>query len=155
MPKRKGRTSEAVDAPKSGAARLVAVVDDDASVRRSTCRLVQSFGFASQAFDSGVQFLDSGRAPETACLILDVRMPGMDGLALQRELAARALRIPIIFLTAQASEEEESRARHAGALDFLRKPVGKDTLLRAIRTAIDESTGESPGGGREDDDGGV
>ncbi|MBY0276899.1 response regulator [Candidatus Binatia bacterium] len=155
MPKGSRRTSEAVVAQKSGATQLVAVVDDDASVRRSTCRLVQSFGFASQAFGSAEEFLDSGRAPETACLILDMRMPGMDGLALQRELAARALRIPVIFLTARASEEEEARARHAGALDFLRKPVGKHTLLRAIRTAIDESIGVSPGGGREDDDGGV
>lgn len=150
MPKWTRRASDAVVAQKGGAATLVAVVDDDASVRRSTRRLVQSFGYASEAFGSAEHFLDSGSAPGTACLILDVRMPGMDGLELQRELAARALFIPVIFLTARASKEEESRARYAGALEFLRKPVGKDALLRAIRTAI----GGSTGGRREDDEDG-
>jgi len=149
MPKKKTRwTSDAVVPEASLAAALVAVVDDDASVRRSTCRLIGSSGVACEAFGSAEQFLESGRVRETACLILDVRMPGMDGLELQRELAARGLNLPVIFLTARASEEEEWRARHAGALDFLRKPVSRGVLLGAIRTALERSIG----GGREDDD---
>jgi FixJ family two-component response regulator len=143
MPKDTRRTSDALVAPTSAAAALVAVVDDDASVRRSTCRLVQSFGFTCEAFGSAEHFLDSGRAPETACLILDVRMPGMDGLELQRELTARGLSIPVLFLTARATEEEESRARLAGALAFLRKPVGRAALLHAVRTALDRRLGRT------------
>lgn len=116
---------------------LVAVVDDDASVRRSTCRLVRSFGFAAEAFASAEEYLASDRAAATGCLILDVRMPGIDGLELQRRLAGHEPRIPIVFLTGRASDEEESRARRNGALAFLRKPVGKPVLLRLLRLALE------------------
>jgi FixJ family two-component response regulator len=74
---------------------------------------------------------------ETACLLLDVRMPGMDGLELQRRLGETHRLIPIIFLSARASEEEERRALQAGAANFLRKPVTKEALLRAIRAVIE------------------
>lgn len=117
--------------------RLVAIVDDDASVRHSTRRLIRSLGHRAEAFGSAEDFLDSGRAAETACLILDVRMPGMDGLELQRRLAASNPPIPIVFITARASEEEERRARQAGAVDFLRKPVPKEALLRVLRTVFE------------------
>jgi FixJ family two-component response regulator len=119
--------------------RLVAIVDDDASVRHSTRRLIRSLGHRAEAFGSAEDFLDSGRAAETACLILDVRMPGMDGLELQRRLAASDPPIPIVFITARASEEEERRARQAGAVDFLRKPVPKEALLRVLRTVFERS----------------
>jgi FixJ family two-component response regulator len=115
---------------------LVAIVDDDASVRQSTCRLVRSFGYRAQTFGSGQEFLSSTTAPETACLLLDVRMPGMDGLEVQRRLAELGERVPIVFLTAQASEDEERRARSAGAVEFLRKPVGQATLRRVLENVV-------------------
>jgi FixJ family two-component response regulator len=126
--------------------RLVSIVDDDVSVGLSTRRLVRSFGFPAEAFPSAEEFLASDRAPRTKCLILDVRMPGMDGLALQRRLADLGLQIPIVFLTGRASEEEERRALAAGAVVFLRKPVGRDTLLRVVQQILTK-----PGGGETHD----
>lgn len=117
-------------------AQLVSIVDDDASVRQSTCRLLRSFGFRAAAFGSAEEFLASGHAARTACVILDVRMPGMDGLELQRRLADSDAQILIVFLTAHASDEEERRARRAGAVDFLRKPVTKEALLGVLRTVL-------------------
>jgi len=80
--------------------------------------------------------LGSGRVEGTACLILDVRMPEMDGLELQRQLAEFNRQIPIVFITATASEDEQRRARKAGAVDFLRKPVEEQALIKAIRAAL-------------------
>lgn len=119
--------------------RLVSIVDDDVSVRQSTRRLIRSFGFRAEAFGSAEEFLESGDAAKTACLILDVRMPDMDGLELQRRLADDGLQIPIVFLTGRASEEEERRALRAGAVDFLRKPVGRDALLRIVQRVFARS----------------
>src|SRR6266567_5662570 len=112
---------------------LVSIVDDDVSVRRSTRRLLRCCGLRAEAFASAEDFLNSGRVAETACLLLDVRMPGMDGLELQRRLAETGRLIPTVFLSARASEEEERRALRAGAVNFLRKPVSKEALLHAIR----------------------
>ena len=119
------------ETPEAG---LVSIVDDDASVRRSTGRLIRSFGFRTEAFRSAEELLNSGRAAQAGCLILDVRMPGMDGLQLQRHLIARYPQIPIVFLTARASDEEERRALHAGAVDILRKPISKEALRRVLGT---------------------
>jgi FixJ family two-component response regulator len=116
---------------------LISVVDDDVSVRRSTQRLLRCSGLRAEAFASAEDFLQSGRLPETACLLLDVRMPGMDGLELQRRLGETEWLIPIVFLSARASEEEERRALRAGAARFLRKPVSKESLLHAIRAALE------------------
>ena len=116
---------------------LVSIVDDDVSVRRSTRRLLLSSGLRAEAFSSAEDFLQSGRVTETACLLLDMRMPGMDGLELQRRLGETNRLIPIIFLSARASEEEVRRALRAGAAEFLRKPVSKEALLRAIRALLD------------------
>ena len=115
---------------------LVSIVDDDVSVRRSTRRLLRCCGLRVETFSSAEEFLQSGRVAETACLLLDVRMPGMDGLELQRRLGETHRPIPIIFLSARASEEEERRALRAGAACFLRKPVSKEALLNAIRTVL-------------------
>src|SRR2546427_7234061 len=115
---------------------LVSVVDDDISVRRSTRRLLYCCGLRAEAFSSAEDFLQSGRVGETACLLLDVRMPGMDGLELQRRLGETDHMIPIIFLSARASEEEERRALRARAAKFLRKPVSKEALLNAIRAVL-------------------
>ena len=118
---------------------LVSIVDDDVSVRRSTRRLLLSSGLRAEAFASAEEFLVSGWAKETGCLLLDVRMPGMDGLELQRRLSETDRMIPIIFLSARASEEEERRALRAGAAYFLRKPVSKEALLNAIRAVLENS----------------
>jgi FixJ family two-component response regulator len=123
---------------KSSAAPLVCIVDDDASMADSTRYLVRSFGFRAEAFLSAQEFLDSGLVTETRCLILilDLRMPGMDGLELQRNLASANRRVPIIFVTARASEDERKQAIAGGAVDFLRKPFSEDALLNAIQAAL-------------------
>lgn len=118
--------------------RLVAIVDDDASVRQSTCRLLRSVGYRAEAVGSVEEFLAAGLAERAACVILDVRMPGMGGLELQRRLVEDGPRVPIVFFTAHASDEEEARALRAGAVDVLRKPVAKETLLGVLRRALGE-----------------
>src|SRR5213594_3910301 len=118
---------------------VISIVDDDISVRRSTQRLLRSSGFHTEAFASAEEFLDSKAATATACLILDLRMPGMNGLELQRRLAQNGNPVPIIFLSAHASEEDERSALRSGAVRFLRKPVSKEALLGAIRDALKRS----------------
>ena len=115
---------------------VVSIVDDDVSVRRSTQRLLRCSGFRAEVFASAQEFLDSKSAAETCCLILDLRMPGMNGLELQRRLAQNGNPIPIIFLSSHASEEDERSALGAGAAQFLRKPISKEALLGAIRDAL-------------------
>jgi FixJ family two-component response regulator len=119
---------------------LVSIVDDDVSVRRSTQRLLSSSSLRAEAFASAEDFLQSGLVDETACLLLDVSMPGMNGLELQRRLAETDRLIPIIVLSARASEEEERRALRSGASDFLRKPVSKERLLQAILAVLENKT---------------
>ena len=115
---------------------LVSIVDDDVSARRSTRRLLHSAGLRVEAFASAEEFLMSGRAEETACLILDLRMPGMNGLQLQQRLAEDSNPVAIVFVTAHSSPEEERQALQAGAIQFLQKPISKDVLLLAIRNAL-------------------
>jgi FixJ family two-component response regulator len=115
----------------------VFVVDDDASVRRSTERLLRPLGFAIQTFASAREFLDSARLERPACLVLDVQMPGLSGLDLQRELTQRGVEIPIIFLTAHGDIPMTVRAMKGGAAEFLTKPVKSRDLLAAIQTAIE------------------
>jgi len=124
---------------------LVAIVDDDASVRRSTGRLIRSFGYRAEEFASGEEFLASPVAARAACLVLDVRMPDTDGLEVQRQLAARHLHVPVVFISGRASDDEERRARAAGAVDFLRKPLAAATLLEVLQKAF------SRGAHHEDD----
>ena len=115
---------------------LVSIVDDDASTRRSVQRLISSFGLRAEAFASAQEFLGSGRVQETALLILDVRMPDMDGLELQDLLGRNNYRIPIIFVTAYASDDQQRRATQAGAVAFLRKPVSEQTFISEIQAAL-------------------
>ena len=116
---------------------LIFIVDDDVSVRRSTGRFVRSLRMRAETFASAQDFLNSGRVADAACLILDVRMPDMDGPELQRRLRETRQRIPVVFISARATKEEEDRALRCGAVVFLRKPVGKDTLLRVIHMALE------------------
>ena len=99
--------------------------------------LLRCFALRAEAFASAEEFLQSGHVAETACLLLDVGMPEMNGWELQRHLPEIDRLIPIIFLSGRAGEEEERRARQAGAAGYLRKPVNKETLLQAIRSAIE------------------
>jgi FixJ family two-component response regulator len=130
-----------------GARELVAIVDDDASVRQSLARLIRSLGYGTQLFGSADEFLGSTAPASTACLLLDVRMPGMDGITLQRHLVERGDRIAIVFITAQATDEEERRARSAGAIDFLRKPIDQAALRHALDRAL--RAARSPRGDRD------
>src|ERR1700756_393931 len=115
---------------------LVSVVDDDESVRRSTRLLVESFGYRAAVFESAEGFLRFGQLRDTSCLVLDVQMPGMDGLELQTQLAAEGCGIPIIFITAYDDQESCRRALRAGAVAFLGKPFTDQQLLQAIRSAL-------------------
>ena len=119
-----------------GRKNLISLVDDDESVRRSTTLLIESFGFHAAAFQSAESFLKSGQLQETACLIVDVQMPGMNGLELQSHLATAGYKIPIIFITAHDSRESRQQALQAGAVAFLGKPFGDEDLLQAIRGAL-------------------
>jgi FixJ family two-component response regulator len=115
---------------------LISVIDDDESVRRTTTLLIESFGFRAAAFESAEQFLSSGKLEDTSCLIVDVQMPGMNGLQLQSQLASAGCRIPIIFITAFDGKEARRRAIQAGAVAFLGKPFGDEQLLQSIRSAL-------------------
>jgi FixJ family two-component response regulator len=127
---------------KSSAAPLVCIVDDDTSMADSTRFLVRSFGFRAEAFFSAQEFLDSALVEETRCLvlILDLRLPGMGGLELQRHLTSANHRIPIVFISARANEDERRRAMAGGAVAFLTKPFSEDELVSAIQAALDRRT---------------
>ena len=117
---------------------LVAVVDDDESVRESLPDLLNEFGFRTRAFSSAEQFLSSGSLEQTRCLILDVAMQGMTGLELQRSLNDGDRRIPIIFITAQKDRAIQDRALEQGAVSFLFKPFSDTALLDALKKAVQE-----------------
>ena len=116
---------------------LIFIVDDDVSVRRSTGRFVRSLRMRAETFASAQDFLNSGRVADAACLILDVRMPDMDGPELQGRLRKTRQRIPMVFISARVTKEEEDRALRSGILAFLHKPIGKDALLRVIDMALE------------------
>ena len=117
---------------------LICIVDDDASMADSTRFLVRSFGLRAEAFLSAQEFQDSGLVQEARCLILDLRMPGIDGLELQRNLASTNRRVPIIFVSARANDDERTEAINGGAVDFLRKPFSEEALFNAIRLALSQ-----------------
>jgi len=127
--------------------KLISIVDDDESIRRTTKLLIESFGFRAGVFKSAAEFLKSGDLNSTSCLIVDVQMPGMDGLQLQSQLAAMGRRLPVIFITAYNSNESRRRAMRAGAVAFLGKPFSDDQLLQAIRSALREEVGVRTSGG--------
>jgi FixJ family two-component response regulator len=115
---------------------LISVVDDDDSVRESLQGLLQSIGYGVETYCSAQAFLDSDSLRRTDCLILDVRMPGIRGPELQRELVRRGSAIPIVFITAHGDEEVRLQVLAEGAVDCLLKPFSEDALLTAIRAAL-------------------
>jgi FixJ family two-component response regulator len=115
---------------------LVAVVDDDESVRESLPDLLREFGFAARAFASAEEFLASEYVLATKCLILDVTMPGMSGPELQQELTRRQQAIPIVFITAQGDRTIRPRLRAQGAVECLFKPFSDTALLAALNAAL-------------------
>jgi len=126
------------------AACRITVVDDDASVRESMSSLLRSLGHAVKEFGSAEELVASAALDETDCVITDVRMPGMSGLELQRRLAISHPRLPVILMTAHASDEEvRLRALKDGAVAYLSKPLDEETLLSAVETAIHERGGEA------------
>ena len=118
---------------------LISIVDDDDALRNSLDDLIRSIGFRTQGFPSSEAFLSSDQACDTACLILDVRMPGMNGLDLQRQMVAANWRIPIIFITSHADDGARARSLEAGAVAFLYKPFREEELLTAIDAALKHS----------------
>jgi FixJ family two-component response regulator len=115
---------------------LVVIVDDDVSVRESLPPLLHELGFDALSFASAEEFLTSGFLDETRCLLLDIAMPGMNGPALQRELARQRRSIPIIFITADGDERIRPRMLAAGAVECLLKPFSEFTLLEAVTLAL-------------------
>jgi FixJ family two-component response regulator len=115
---------------------LISVVDDDRCVVEGIVSLLESVGYAAAGFVSAHDFLNSPQLHRTACLILDVRMPGMGGLELQRRLAAENIHTPIIFITANGGLEISGGAPSGGAVACLRKPFSQESLLGALRSAL-------------------
>jgi FixJ family two-component response regulator len=115
---------------------LVAVVDDDESVRESLPDLLGEFGYEVQTFESAEDFLASGDLGRTRCLILDIAMPGMSGPELQRELRKRRQEVPIVFITAHGDESIRPRLLKEGAVECLFKPFSETALLKALETAL-------------------
>src|ERR1700674_4827519 len=116
--------------------KLIAIVDDDDSMRGALQGLLKAVGLPARAFVSAEEFLTSGQQHQTACLIADIRMPGMSGLDLQAKLNAEHCRIPTIFITAHGDAQMRLQALRAGAAEFLPKPFDNEALLDSVRAAL-------------------
>jgi FixJ family two-component response regulator len=117
--------------------KLVAIVDDDDLMRGALQGLLKAVGLPARAFVSAEEFLSSGQYRETACLIADIRMPGMSGLELQAKLNAEHCRIPTIFITAHGDAKMRMQALRAGAVEFMAKPFDDEVLLESVRAALE------------------
>lgn len=122
----------------------VAIVDDEALVRVSLRRLCNAFGLTATAYGSGREFLDALNGTLPDCLLLDIQMPEMTGLELQRHLTTLGVSIPTIVVTADDAPEARARCMAAGAVEYLRKPIGADELLSAIERAVANSSRPTP-----------
>jgi len=120
------------------ATNLIAVVDDDELVRGALQRLLKASGLGTVSFGSAEDLLKSGQLPDIACLIVDIRMPGMSGLELQAKLKAERCRIPIIFITAHGDAKMRTQAMRDGAVKFLAKPFDNTVLLEAVHAALED-----------------
>src|SRR6266851_6685964 len=120
-----------------GKTKLVAIVDDDDSMRSALQGLLKAIGLPAQAFASAEEFLNSGQQHQTACLIADIRMPGMSGLDLQARLNSERCRIPTIFITAHGDAKMRLQALREGAVEFLSKTFDDEALLESVRAALE------------------
>jgi len=118
---------------------LISIVDDDDSLRFLLASLIRSVGFQALSFASAEAFLSSTQARDSRCLILDMRMSGMNGLELQRRIVAANWRLPIIFITSYVDDDVQARALEVGAVGFLHKPFRDDELLGAMEAALGSS----------------
>ena len=118
---------------------IVFVVDDDISVRESLELLISSQGWQAETFESAKKFLDRPRVLVPSCLVLDVSLPGLNGLELQKRVAVERTEMPIIFITGHGNVPMSVEAMKAGAVEFLTKPFSKDVLVSAVRSALDRS----------------
>jgi FixJ family two-component response regulator len=128
---------------------LISIIDDDDMVRAATEGLIQSLGFETRTFSSAESFMQSSSLLESACLILDVQLPKMNGIELQEQLHRLGLDIPIIFITAYPDETAETRALDAGAVGYLYKHDlfrFEQRLVDCLKAALDRSEGRSPDG---------
>ena len=125
------------DMARQAKAKMIAIIDDDDSVRGALLGLMKEAGLSAKAFASAEEFLDSGQHLQTACLITDIRMPGMSGLELQAKLNAEDCRIPTIFITAHGDAKMRMQALRSGAVEFLAKPFNDDALLESVRVALE------------------
>jgi two-component system, LuxR family, response regulator FixJ len=116
---------------------VVHLIDDDEGVRHAVAFLLTTSGFAVRVYDSALSFLETVASVQPGCVVTDVRMPGMDGLALQRELKVRGVRLPVIVITGHADVPLAVEAMKAGAVDFIEKPFNDESLLSAVRAAIE------------------
>ena len=116
---------------------LVFIVDDDSSVRNALRRLIRAAGYEVETFATAADFLRRDPSRGGVCLVLDIRMPGMSGLDLQRELTARASRLPVVLITAHADAAVRQQALAGGAVDVLYKPFDDELLLGAIERALE------------------
>ena len=117
---------------------VIAIIDDDASVRATTDSLVRSLGYIAHTFASAEEFLRSSYLSETSCVIADVQMPGMSGVELQAHLLAQGHRVPFIFFTAFPDERTRARARRAGTICYLIKPFDEHSLIQCLDAALDK-----------------
>ena len=117
--------------------RLVAILDDDELIRSALQGLLKAVGLPARAFASAEEFLNSGQQHHIACLITDIRMPGMSGLELQAKLKTEGCRVPIIFITGHGEEKMRMQALRAGAVEFLAKPFDDEVLLESVRAALE------------------
>lgn len=122
---------------KDHSSNLIVIVDDDKSVQSALQDLIEADGLSAKCFGSAEEFLESGLQRKAACLITDIRMPGMSGLELQAKLKADGYRIPIIFITAHGDARVRIQAMREGAAEFLMKPFDDRVLLKRVRSAFD------------------
>jgi FixJ family two-component response regulator len=120
---------------------MISIVDDDPFVREATVDLIQSLGYAAVAFESAEQFLDSGKLPNTSCLITDQQLPGLSGIELQQRVRTEGYRTPVIFITAFPEMTVRDHALSAGAIAYLAKPFEQEVLIVSLETALNAAAG--------------
>ena len=116
---------------------LIFIVEDDDAARESLEALLETAGYQTAAFATGTDFLDSLGSASGSCVVLDIKMPGMDGLEVQRRLNELGALLPVVFVTGHGDVAMAVQAMHAGAIDFIEKPIGRDRLLSSVARAID------------------